>query len=158
MISGGRSAGHAIPTTSRSTRTGWCRRSATASWCCSSPTAILRYLARRHGEETLWPRDVGQAALADQWTSWATTTFYPAVRPLFFATVRTRRAEQDPSSLGPAAERLAPVIAILERALEGRRFLLGEAFTSATSARHRGPASVARAAWRAGGAERGAVA
>ena len=104
--------------------------------------AILRHLARRHGEGTLWPRDVGQAALADQWTGWATTTFYPAVRPLFFASVRTRRAEQDLSSLGPAAERLAPVIAILERALEGRRFLLGDALTFGDI----GPAIVARRA------------
>lgn len=91
--------------------------------------AILRYLASRYGAGSLLPDDAGDVARADQWTTWNTTTLYPAVGPLFFATIRTPRAEQDVSRLGPAAEKLAETISRLDAALEGREWLVSDRFT-----------------------------
>ena len=91
--------------------------------------AILRYLARRYGEGTLWPEDPAQAALADQWTTWNASTFYPAVAALFFPTIRTPRAEQRPEALGPQTAALAKAGAILDSALAGREHLVGGTFS-----------------------------
>lgn len=92
--------------------------------------AILRHLARSYGKGTLWPEDDPAAlARADMWTTWATTTLFPALRGIFFATVRTPKAKQDLDALAPQAAALASVIAILDRALEGREFLCADRFT-----------------------------
>jgi glutathione S-transferase len=91
--------------------------------------AIVRYLARRYGAGGLWPEDPAQAALADQWTTWNTSTFYPAVAALFFPTVRTPRAEQKPDGLGPQTEAMARAVAMLDAALQGREWLVGDAFS-----------------------------
>jgi len=91
--------------------------------------AILRYLARTYGQGTLWPDDPAEAALADQWTTWTTSTLFPKFFPLFYAQIFALRAEQDVSGLGEAAAALAATIGILDRALEGRDHLVGDSFT-----------------------------
>jgi len=91
--------------------------------------AILRYLARTYGQGTLWPDDPAEAAVADQWTTWATSTLFPKFFPLFYAQIFTPKAEQDVSGLGGAAVALAGVTAILDAALEGRDYLVGDRFT-----------------------------
>jgi glutathione S-transferase len=91
--------------------------------------AILRHLARTRGMGVLMPEAPEAQALADQWTCWATTTLYPALKPLFFGVVRTPRAAQDLSALDGAAEPLAATVAILDAALAARPYLAGDAFS-----------------------------
>jgi glutathione S-transferase len=107
----------------------------------SESDAILRWLARRHGAGRLW-RSEAEFAVADQWATWGTVTFYPTLAPLFFALVRTPRAEQDVSTLGPAAEALARTAAILDRRLADSPYLCGDAFSFGDI----GPAITARRA------------
>jgi len=91
--------------------------------------AILRYLARTYGQGTIWPDNAAEAALADQWTTWTTSTLFPKFFALFYPQIFTPRAEQDFSGLGEPAAALATTIAILDRALEGRAHLVGDSFT-----------------------------
>src|SRR5687768_18396743 len=44
--------------------------------------AIVRYLAAKHGEGTLYPADLRQRADADRWMDWQVTTLWTALRPL----------------------------------------------------------------------------
>jgi glutathione S-transferase len=92
--------------------------------------AVVRHLARAYGRGTLWPEDDESAlAKADQWTCWAMFGLYPALRPIFFGTVRTPKAEQDLAALEPAFAPLARAMALLDAALEGREFLCADSFT-----------------------------
>ncbi|MGF1658984.1 MAG: glutathione S-transferase family protein [Rubrimonas sp.] len=91
--------------------------------------AILRHLARTRGMGTLWPADPAHAARADMWTVWASGTLNGAIAPIFFATVRKPRAEQDVAALRPAAATLAARVALLDAALAGRDWLCGDAFS-----------------------------
>jgi glutathione S-transferase len=43
--------------------------------------AIVRYLAAKHDEGGLWPRDLRVRADADRWMDWQTTTFTPGDAP-----------------------------------------------------------------------------
>jgi glutathione S-transferase len=87
--------------------------------------AINFYLADRYGAESpLWPRDPRERALVYQWSVWGQTEIDVRARHLARSggdTERKRAAE---------AERLA-ALAILDRALGGRPYLLGAAFTLA---------------------------
>ena len=88
--------------------------------------AIVRYLARKHGAGSLSPDDERDVALADQWATWASMTLWPKFVPIFFRTITTPRAELDFSDLAEAAKAGAATIAILDKALEGRDFLVGD--------------------------------
>jgi Glutathione S-transferase len=91
--------------------------------------AIVRHLAETRGAGDLCPGDAAARARAAQWTFWTATTLIPAVAPLFLGMVRTPRAEQAPEALGPAADRLAAVMAILDAHLARHPFVAGEAFS-----------------------------
>ncbi len=57
--------------------------------------AILRYLAAKYGDETLYPADLAQRAMVDQWMEWQTTTSNNGIRDLFFGLI-----VKDPSASG----------------------------------------------------------
>ncbi|MBN9116271.1 MAG: glutathione S-transferase family protein [Pandoraea sp.] len=44
--------------------------------------AIVRYLAARYGDGTLWPVDPGARAASDKWMDWASLNLVPALRAL----------------------------------------------------------------------------
>ena len=57
--------------------------------------AILRYLAAKYGDETLYPADLAARAMVDQWMEWQTTTSNIGIRDLFFGLI-----VKDPSATG----------------------------------------------------------
>jgi glutathione S-transferase len=85
--------------------------------------AINLYLGDRYGGP-LWPAEAKDRARMYQWSVWAQTSVDVMARHL-------ARFGKDPAAKARAeAERLA-ALAILDRALQGRSYLLGEAFTLA---------------------------
>ena len=60
--------------------------------------AIVRYLAAKHATGDLWPDDLKTRAEADQWMDWSSSTFWPALRPLFIGLVRTPTNQRDPQA------------------------------------------------------------
>ncbi len=49
--------------------------------------AILRYLAAKYGDATLYPKDLAERAMVDQWMEWQTTTSNVGIRDLFFGLI-----------------------------------------------------------------------
>lgn len=65
--------------------------------------AILRYLATRYGDDAVWPCDAARRAQVYMWAEWAKTT--PArlfTAPIFWALVRTPKADRDPAAIAAA--------------------------------------------------------
>jgi glutathione S-transferase len=91
--------------------------------------AIVRYLAAKHAARDLWPDDLRARAEADQWMDWSSTTFWPAIRPLFIGLIRTPADQRDPRSLDDHRLKSAEALAIVDRHLESRPFLAGSTFT-----------------------------
>ncbi len=86
--------------------------------------AINLYLADRHGDAPFWPEHPRDRALVYQWSLWSQTEIDVLARHM-------ARFGDDAEVKGRAeAERLA-ALAILDRALAGRPYLLGDAFTLA---------------------------
>ena len=50
---------------------------------------IVRYLCAKYAAGTLYPENIQQRAVADQWMEWSGTRAFPPVIQMFFATVRT---------------------------------------------------------------------
>jgi len=93
--------------------------------------AILRYLARGHGDGLLWPDDPREAALVDQWLDWQATRFTPSTRDAFWQTVRTPPATRDQSAIDRSVAASEECAALLDAHLMGRAYAVGERFTAA---------------------------
>ncbi len=93
--------------------------------------AIVRYLAAKHGARELWPEDVHRRADIDRWMDWQATTFTPAMRDAFWQLIRTPAQKRDAGVLSRSIADSEKAAELLDRHLEGRAFLAGEAFTLA---------------------------
>lgn len=91
--------------------------------------AINLHLAARAGAPFMPAGDDASRTL--QWTLWAATEIEPHVLAWGFNTYLRPPAERDPAAASAAAAHLMPRLDILDAALEGRAFLLGDGFTVA---------------------------
>lgn len=95
-------------------------------------SAIVRYLARKHGTGTLLPADAQQAAKADQWMEWSTTTLYPDLTAtIFLGLIRTAAKDRNNAAIETSIKRAGERLAILEEVLANRPYILGDKLTLA---------------------------
>jgi glutathione S-transferase len=91
--------------------------------------AIVRYLAGKHAEGSLWPSDPRIRAEADRWMDWQCTTFTPATGPAFHGLIRTPPESRNAAAIAQSVEKSEALAAILDPHLAGQRFVAGDAFT-----------------------------
>src|SRR5262249_54734063 len=94
--------------------------------------AICQYLADRFPEKRLAP-PVGTSARGYyyQWIHFAMSTLEPPLLMIFLHTMMKPEGERLPQLVGPAREQLRAALGVLEQALCGRAFLVGDEFTTA---------------------------
>ena len=90
---------------------------------------IVRYLAAKYGAGKLWPMDLAERAIAEQWMDWQQTTLLPDMRTLFWGLVRTPPERRDLAAIGTAAESLTSIWERLDEHLAHRSFVVGDRFT-----------------------------
>lgn len=88
--------------------------------------AIVRYIAAEYGAGSLWPLDARTRALSDRWMDWAAFTLYPAYAAAFMGLVRTPPEKRDMAAIEASIAKTHPLLAILDRELEGITFLAGD--------------------------------
>ena len=91
--------------------------------------AIVRYVAAKWGDGTLWPADPARRAHADMWMDWIQTTVMAPLIPVFWGLVRTPPERRDMALIAEKAAECGGIFRILDAALAGRDFIAGEAFT-----------------------------
>ena len=93
--------------------------------------AINIYLAQKHATGTLYPATPEGAARVTQWSLWAANEIERATNVWSFHAERLPPAERDPQIAAAALELLAAPYRVLDSALAGRPYLLGDRFTVA---------------------------
>ena len=91
--------------------------------------AITLYLAKKHGR--LYPTTLEGEAKAWQWSLWAVQEVDRGVNIWSLHAVRLPVEDRDPQRLAEALKVLEPPLKVLDGALAGRPYLLGEDFTVA---------------------------
>ncbi len=91
--------------------------------------AITLYLAKKHGQ--LYPTTLESEARAWQWSLWAVQEVDRGVNIWSLHAVRLPPQERDPQRRAEALKGLEAPFKVLEGALVGRPYLLGEEFTVA---------------------------
>lgn len=93
--------------------------------------ACTRYLAAKHGKGSLCPTDPQAHADADRWMDWQQTTVLPVMTPIFWGLVRTAEADRDMALINASIAKGNAVYGILDKRLEGRKFIMGDSLTMA---------------------------
>ena len=96
--------------------------------------AIMQYLADRAGSDALFPRDPQRRADVVRWQCWELAHFNKAFGTLAFETIAKPRFNLGPTNAGlveSAFESLARFAPVLERQLDGRHYVVGDAITIA---------------------------
>ena len=89
------------------------------------------YLAKKYGTGQLYPSAVEEEALVWQWTLWGLNELEKPLTVCLFERIIKPEAERS-AALADAAERdLQAPLAVLEKALDGRNWLLGNEFSVA---------------------------
>jgi glutathione S-transferase len=91
--------------------------------------AIVRYLARKHGEGSLYPRDAKTNADADRWMEWQSTTANPALFGAFWNLVRTAPDKRDRAATDASVAKFEGLMTIFDAHLARRDYVAGDAFT-----------------------------
>lgn len=94
--------------------------------------AILRYLAATHGADRFWSADPAARAPIDGWMDWAQTALQPAfLSGVFWGGYRTPEAQRDAAAVARALDQTARCLALVERRLDDRPFVAGDALSLA---------------------------
>lgn len=93
--------------------------------------SIVRYLASKYGDGTLYPADLQQRADIERWLDWQTTEFHPTLVPAFLNLVRLPPEQRQPELAEKARQQLEPLAQLLDDQLAKRAYLSGDAFTVA---------------------------
>jgi len=91
--------------------------------------AIVRYLSRKHGLGTLWPKEHKEAADADRWMEWYSTTLWNNLRPVFWNLVRVEPEKRDVKLVEDSRKKMAENLKLVESRLADRPFVAGGTLT-----------------------------
>jgi glutathione S-transferase len=92
--------------------------------------AINLYLARRY-DKGLWPKTVEDEGRAFQWSLWAMTELEEPLLTTLLNRTFLPEGQRDANKADEAAERFKKPLAVLDGALDGKPYLLGDEFTVA---------------------------
>ena len=88
--------------------------------------AIVRYLAARHGEGGLRPKEAKALAAAEQWMEWQQQNVVPHISAIFWNEVRVSKAQRNEKAIAEAEVSLEKTLPIADSALASSRWFAGE--------------------------------
>jgi len=93
--------------------------------------AIVRYLAARYSEGSLWSTSLAVRAHADRWMDWTATEWQPAIVPAFLGLIRTPEDQRDHAAIAASVAKMNAQGLILERALQNKDTITGDGLSMA---------------------------
>jgi glutathione S-transferase len=93
--------------------------------------AINLYLAKKYDKAGLYPASLDDEGRAIQWSFWGMTEIEPALLVVLMNRIFLPPNQRDEGAARAAEEKLGPALRVLDGALEGKRYLLGDKFTIA---------------------------
>jgi len=93
--------------------------------------AINLYLAKKYDTKGLYPKAAADEARAIQWSFWAMTETEQALLQVLMNRVFLPEPQRDEAAALAGVEKLAQPLRVLDGALAGKKYLLGDGFTIA---------------------------
>jgi glutathione S-transferase len=93
--------------------------------------AVNLYLAEKYGQNSLWPSELAGRAGANKWSVWAMTEVEPPLMTILRNRVLNPPDKRDEAAASAAVEAFKGPMKVLDQALQGHEYLLGNSFTVA---------------------------
>jgi glutathione S-transferase len=93
--------------------------------------AINLYLAKKYDTKGLYPKSAADEARAIQWSFWGMTETEQPLLQVLMNRVFLPEPQRDAAAAKAGEEKLAAPLRVLDGALAGRKYLLGDGFTIA---------------------------
>lgn len=93
--------------------------------------AINLYLAKRYNKHGLYPSSIADEARAIQWSFWAMTEVEAPALQIMLHTLVIPKEQRSAKAVSDATEKLKGPLGVLDAALAGKKYLLGDTFTIA---------------------------
>lgn len=90
---------------------------------------IVRYLAAKHGQGSLWPTSLEIRAHAERWMDWQLSTLTPPVTFVFQALIRTLAAARDLAAVARNTREANQAVGLLDGYLATQSYVAGTAFS-----------------------------
>jgi glutathione S-transferase len=90
---------------------------------------IIRYLAAKHGNDTLYPTDLRARAMGERWMDWQLSVLGPAIMPIFVGLIRTPPEKRDQAAIAAARDKSATALKMLDGFLGRSDYVAGASFT-----------------------------
>ena len=91
--------------------------------------SIIRYLAAKHGNGTLYPTDLQTRAMGERWMDWQLSVLGPAIMPIFVGLIRTPPEKRDQAAIAAARDKSATALKMLDGFLGRSDYVAGASFT-----------------------------
>lgn len=91
--------------------------------------AIVRYLSRKHNKAGLCPQEAREAADADRWMEWYSTTLWQHARAVFWGIVRTPPEKRNVAEIEESRKKWAATLVIANANLASRDYMAGPRFS-----------------------------
>ncbi len=91
--------------------------------------SIVRYLANKYDNGTLYPKDPKERACGERWMDWQLSVLRDAIHPMFWGLVRTKPEDRDMSAILASRQNTALALAILDTFLGRTEFVGGSRFS-----------------------------
>jgi len=91
--------------------------------------AINAYLAAKFPAANLYPTDLAQRAMVDQWSNWQAIHLGPSMQRVAFERVQKKvfgRGEPDEAAIAGDVKTVADLLPLLDRALAGKEWIAGQ--------------------------------
>jgi glutathione S-transferase len=92
---------------------------------------ILRYLAARYGDGSMYPAELAPRSQVDRWLDWEVGTLAPTILPVFWGLIRTPPEQRDEEKLAGAKTLLSKVLTVLDLHLSKQSYVAGDCLTLA---------------------------
>ena len=91
--------------------------------------SIIRYLANKYGDGSLYPADPGERARGERWMDWQLSVLNGAIHGMFWGLVRTKPADRDMDHIRASRQATADALAMLDTFLGRTDFVCGPRFS-----------------------------
>jgi glutathione S-transferase len=91
--------------------------------------SIVRYLAGKHGQGMLEPKDLRTRAGAQRWMDWQLSVANAAIFPVFWGLIRTPEDKRDLKSIEDGKAKCYAAAKMMDAQLAKTRFMAGDEFS-----------------------------
>ncbi|CAM3189929.1 putative glutathione S-transferase with thioredoxin-like domain and glutathione S-transferase, C-terminal domain [Xenorhabdus nematophila ATCC 19061] len=89
---------------------------------------IVRYIAAKFGQDSLYPTDLQERASVEKWMDWVSCNMFPPIKQLMINVVRTPKDQQNPEIISQILSEIKSLLKMVDNTLGNQPYLSGDKF------------------------------